>query len=322
MARNINENVINIDSAPKKRQSAKAKAAAEAARLAADESRGLKGPAVDDATDGSAQAYGHNGPAPFDEGVFLRWVQKLNAHENKGDLLKLSLKNWRTERKLMRKDANGDGIVLGQMDEALEDLKTEQVDIAAREQRRRDYHAALGIPFVEAQEMKEISDPDRLAKRWYQRGEVDGRLAKVREVPEGCPPECIRPYLSGHEAGTKVFLQSSPLTRDGFDKDGNVKAPGAAPAPADTDSTAMLTLNESHFVAGTELEDANLKSLLGGHHEAFHNATNVIAVFGHARRILKERDADAPDGFYIDDGSDHTPVTDPEFVAPAAADLA
>ncbi len=323
MARKISDtstdNVVDINSAPKRSRGrpkgSANKAKAEAQRLADDLNRGLEGPqvAAEDVGEtalGNSLGIGHNGHPELTPGIFLRWVQRLNQHEDKGDALKLQLKAWRTERKLLRKEANGDGIVLGQMDEALDDIKTESVDILAREDRRRDYHAWLGIPFEHPQEMKDLTDPDREAARWKRRGDQDGRLGKVREVPDGCPPECIAPYLSGHDEGTQVLMQRLPLTREGFDKDGAVKTT----APAPTGDGGILILNEGHFAAGTALEDANLKTLLAEHHEAFMAADRVVALYGTRRRVLKEDD-------YLDDGEPDTDLTESEAVEDAADGL-
>ena len=335
MAKKISEtNVIAFDQ-PKRGRGRPKKVAPETARLVDDLNRGLSGPEVtaDDLEPGQPAAFGHNGG--LDAGIFLRWVQRLNQHEEKGDKLKLELKAWRTERKLLRKEAGGDQIVLGELDEALEDLKTEQVDLLAREERRRQYHEWLGIPLTVQGElpMASMNDAEADAKRWFARGDSDGRLGKVRQQPAGCPPEHIQDYLKGWDAGQALLLQNSPLTRAGFEGPAQPAAvPTGATAGADE---SILVLNEGAFLAGTILVDANLKTMLPEHQEAFGKAEMVVALFGTSRRILKE----TVDGeLYLDTGEEDVDVTEPEAVedgeviaaaeeeaeqaAPSAAELA
>lgn len=320
MAQSIN-NVRNIKDAPKKPLSARAaKKAAEleALRVKEDEARGLKGPTVDDDAAAANQSVGANG-SDMDAGRFLRWVQKLNAHEDKGEAIKLALKEWRTGRKLLRKEAGGDGITMRELDEALENLKTEQVDLIAREERRKQYHEWLGIPLtVQVEAELSVDDEAQAKARWRRRGLQDGRLGKERKLPEGIPPENGPDYLGGHEEGQMDLMRGSPLTREGF---GDKKPARAAAATPDAPG-GILVFHEGHFVTGTTLEEANLKTLLGEHHEAFMAADRVVALFGTKRRTLREPDADMPDGFYCDTGDDDVPVSDPEIVAPDAADLA
>lgn len=328
MARKINENVVDINTAPKKRQSAKAKAAAEAARLAADESRGLKGPAVDDDRDPdderTAPGFGHNAP---DVGVYLRHVQAIRRQQEKVEAAKLVVKAERGKLKDVRKLAQADGLVMKQLDEALEDLAVEHVDLIAQHKRRMLYHEWLGLNLNEQPELDlhaREGDTELDAKRWWKRGDLDGRLGRVREVPAGCPPEHLQDYLKGHDNGQEVLMRGLPLTKAGFDADGKVTDTPAEKPAADVDDPkgGILVMHEGYFVAGTDLENANLRTLLGEHHEAFMAADRVVALFGTRRRILREPDADADDGFYVDTGDDDVPVTDPEYVGPEAADLA
>lgn len=331
------------------------KAALEAKRLREDEARGLKHPKLPDggevlpdlsfmiATRDQAAAAGHDvslldkqiaerevelgvpasnrtvGRADnggLDQGLFLRWVNKLNEHDDKGDKLKLALKAWRTERKLMRKEAGGDGIVMGTLDEALEDLKTEQVDLLAREERRRLYHEYLGIPLTVQGEIDLSADDEAQAKaRWRRRGLQDGRLGKERKLPEGIPPENGPDYLGGHEEGQMDLMRGSPLTRDAF------KAPPAE-GVVGVVRPDTLTLGQEAFATGTLLEDCNLTTLREEHAEAFAAATNVVVVYGDKRRVLKEPDASVPGGIYIDTGTEDAPVSDIEPVELKASDLA
>jgi hypothetical protein len=268
-------------------------------------------------TEPQAPAFGAN---ELDAGGFLQWVKKLNEHEDKGEEIKLKLKAWRTDRKLLRKEANGAGIILGQLDEALEDLKTEQVDIAAREERRRQYHEWLGIPFAAQAELFPTAslDAEQEAKRWFKAGDVAGRLGKIRKQPAGIPAEHVQDWLRGYEAGQTVLMQNSPLTAGAFDAGGKLKEKNdQPPVTAPVGDKGILVLSEEHFVAGTILDDANLKTLIEEHHAAFHASDRVVALFGTSRRILREPNDDGT--FYTDDGEQDTEVTQPE---PVGADFA
>lgn len=322
MAANIRDNVRNINSAPKKRVSAKAKAALEAQRLKEDEGRGLKGPKVDDDRDPederTAPGFGHNAP---DAGVFLRHVQAIRRQAEKVEEAKLATKNERGKLKDVRKLAQADGLVMRELDDALEALQVEHVDLIAREQRRRLYHEWLGIPLVEQGSLDlhaKEGDTALDAKRWFKRGDTDGRLGRVREVPQGCPPEHIPDWLRGHDAGQEILMRGLPLTKDGFAD----QAASKAPTPEPDTKGKILILQEGHFVAGTELDQANLKTLLGEHHDAFMASDRVVALFGTRRRILREPDPEGADGFYTDSGEDDVPVTDIEVVVPDASELA
>lgn len=323
MAQSIS-NVRSINDAPKKRVSAKAaKAAAEleARRLKEDESRGLKGPAVDDDFDEetrTAPGFGHNAP---DAGVFLRHVQAIRRQQEKVEEAKLATKNERGKLKDIRKLAQADGLVMRELDDALEALAVEHVDLIAREQRRRLYFEWLGIPIDQQQELELHSkegDAELDAKRWFKRGSTDGRLGRVREIPAGCPPEHIQDWLKGHDEGQEMLMRGLPLTKEGFGD----KAEALEQAPPEEPQPRILILNEGHFVAGTILEDANLSTLLEPHHEAFHGSDRVVAVYGTRRRILREPDASVPGGFYVDTGTEDAPISDVEIVPVDAADLA
>ena len=110
-------------------------------------------------------------------------------------------------------------------------------------------------------------------------------------------------------------MRSSPLTRSAF----NPKPePGDVSAVEEPTRSTVLILGPEAFKAGIELEDANRSTIFDDETLAAFDASEyVTAVFGNAKRILKEME---PDGsFYVDDGSDETPITDPEPVAEAEA---
>lgn len=312
MAQSIKNNVTNINAGPKKRTSAKAKAALEAQRLKDDEGRGLKGPKVDDDRDPederTAPGFGHNAP---DESVYLRNVHAIRRQKDVVAAAKLVVKTENGKLKDIRKLAQADGLVMKQLDAALESLETEHVDLIAAHKRTILYHSWLGMPLEEQQELNlhaKEGDAELDAKRWRRRGDVDGRLGRVRDVPVGCPPEHIQDYLKGHDLGQEALMRGLPLTRDGFGDQ--------APAPAaQEDASKVLMLNEGHFAAGTILEDANTSTLLPEHLPAVERAIYVSAVFGPAKRLIKEPG-------YLDDGSENTEVTEPEVVVPDASELA
>lgn len=271
------------------------------------------GPLPDDGADlRTAPSFGANEP---DQGVFLREVQKIRRQMEEVEKKKLELKNEKGKLKDIRKLAAGVGLVMREVDESIEALNTEHVDLIAREERRRLYFAWLGLPLGAQPDlpgMPKPTDTEADAARWHKRGDIAGRLGEERTIPEGCPPHCVQSWLHGWEAGQKFLMQ-------GFiDMNSRRASASKSDPPADE---KMVTFTEVHFQAGTELTEANLKTLLPGHKEAFHNAETVTAVFGDQKRVLKEKDENEPSGFYQDTGEDDAPVSDAEPVAPTAAEF-
>lgn len=312
MARSIKDgsNVVDIKTAPKTRGRKPKAAPAPAGTQAPDEER--------------APAFGHNQP---DESLFLSWVQRLNRKDEEGDEIKLKLKNWRGQRKHLRLAAQAEGIVMGDLDDALKDLKTDQADLLSREERRRMYRIWLKLPVTQgsgAKVEKPKNDAAAEKQRWFDRGDQAGRLGKDRGFPEGTPPECMQSWLKGWDAGQEAVLKGSKLTGDAFKPKadaGTGGAPATAKGPSVSGDGSIVVFNEAHFKGGTELEDANMKTLLAEHRDLVEKAHNVAVVFGGKKRILKERDAEIEGGWYLDDGV-KAPVSEPEIVAPTAEELA
>jgi ribosome modulation factor len=308
MAPKIQSATIHPISSAKPKGRAKAKAKPAAAAAPPEDLDGV-GEEVQ-----RAPAFGSNEP---DEGVFLRWVNELERHEEKGEALKLAVTNWRKERKTKRAEAQAAGLVMGQLDQAIAELKTEQTDLLAQQLRLDIYRGWLDLPVLDrGQKGKALAEkisPDDEKAKWKKRGSQAGRLGKSRDLPEGIPPECIQPWLKGWDAGQEALMHGSPLTKGAFD------GKTTAPAKEQVHHPKVLQLDESHFSTDTTLEEANMKTLLRDYIEHVGAAETVTVVFGQARRILKEPDADAPGGFYLDTGESDVPVTDPEPVD--AADL-
>lgn len=305
MARNVKDTVVEFKKPAGRRGGARKKPPAAAAAL-------FRTPEPSDETEElveRAPAFGSNEP---DAPTFLQWVKRIGDKKAEWDAAKLTAKTIGKQHKSERAEAAAAGVVMGELDRALEDAQTEQVDLDAKEQRYLLYMEWLGCPInlARAKPGAGVSiDPEADAKRWFKRGDADGRRGLPRQAPDGCPPERAQDYYKGHEAGQELLMRGSPLTASAFGD----KASKASPAPVDN---GLVTFTQAHFMAGTELEEANLKSLLPGHHEAFHEAVNVVAVFGSKRRILKEPG-------YQDDGDPETEITEPETVpSPSAAELA
>lgn len=327
MARNIKDTGPAASNAPRGRGRPKGSTAAQIAQKAADmvasagnKPRDVEAPVTADveAPAVTAPSFGANEP---DAGVFLREVNKIRRQADEVEKKKLELKTEKGKLKDIRKLAAGVGLVMREVDEAIEALNTEHVDLIAREERRRLYFEWLGLPLGAQPNLPGIAKPtdtEADQMRWFKRGDIAGRLAEIRAVPEGCPGHGVQSFLKGWDAGHLVFMQGSPLTAGAFNADGSLKTEGPKAAAAEPSST-MLTLTEAHFQGGTELEDANLKTLLGGHKQAFHDAVSVVAVFGTKKRILKEPDGD---GVYIDTGETDVPLSDVEPAQPAASEFA
>lgn len=282
----------------------------------------------------TAPGFGHNAP---DEGVFLRHVHAIQQFKE-GPLAaaKAKLKEENGKLKDLRQLAKADGLVLKELDEAVEDARTERVDLVAKEQRRRRYREWLGLPFDQADLFEEHEGTPSLAReqlRWKALGNTDGRLGRTRAAPDDCPSNMESHYLAGWDEGQAALMKALPVTAGGFNADGSVKtaadqpesglrkeeldptgrdgpAPdNVVPMPA---AVAVVILGEADFVdVDGNLEEANRRTLAHDVlRERFDAAERVVAVFGAKRRILKEPG-------YVDDGLAETPLSDEEEADPA-----
>ena len=216
------------------------------------------------------------------------------------------------------------------------------MDLEAKEDRRRLCRMWLGLPNGVAPKLplaKTDVRGSRAPAAWAKRGDTDGRLGKARVNPEGCPPERLQDYFKGWAAGQEALMRGADLTREAFAKgpgvageNGLAGVPAQAPVQVNTKSSdpdpgdqKILVLKEADFATGSELDDANLRTLVPERREAFDAADRVVAVFGAAKRVIKEPDENCEGGYYIDDGVE-APVSDPvpadaPLPAPTAAEL-
>lgn len=313
MAKNIRDgapNVVSIDTA-KKTRGRKPKAAQP------------------EGAEERAPAFGHNQPTAED---VRRWAHGCIALDVKIDEQKLVLKDLRGKKRDYRAEANGAGIILRELDEAIDELKTEQVDLLERQERLNFYRRALGLPVFVDGAKKAKAPPKTTAEdeetAWRKRGEQAALLGQPRTLPEGCPPDRIQAFLGGWDAEHENIMKKSPLTAGAFKEGAPLKdgtptleqdlLPAGAPETVD----GVLILRENHFVAGTKLEHANTRTLLPEHRELIPPAETVKAVFGSLVRVIKERDAECEGGFYVDTGGKDVPVSDPEPFVPTAETLA
>ena len=307
MAENIsalNANVVNIKRGrgrpPKDAAAAAAKAEAMIAGVATT-------PAEDRRT---APAFGSNEP---DIACFLKHVQILRAKDEEIAKVKLTLKGLNKQKKDLRQAAKAEGIVLGELDRALDDADTEQVDLVAREQRYHLYMEWLGKPigFQPELDLTPQNGAEIEQQRWFNRGDQDGRLGKTRTPPEGIPPEMIQSFLHGWETGQAKLRRENPVTAPAFaeqlaeDAGVEVTPDQEVKTLDELGAKAILILREEDFRAGTLLEDANLLTLHPSRLDAVGAAESVLVVFNGAKRVIKEPG-------YVDDGASDTPVTDIE----------
>ena len=303
MATNINEagNVISIKRG-RGRPAGTGKKRLEAVARA-EEIMANAGSRSDDTR--RAPAFGSNEP---DIGVFLKHVQILRAKETELEAAKLKVKAINKQKKDLRQAAKAEGLVLGELDRALKDADTEQVDLVAREQRYHLYMDWLGKPIGFQPSLDLAVKPEDEEARWFKRGDQDGRLGKDRTPPEGCPPDRIQAFLKGWEHGQDQLMRANPVTAPAF----STEAPKSPPETAGNGwqpSKQILTLHEQDFQAGIDIEDANRSTIFDDATlQAFDAAENVVAVFGKAKRVLKEPG-------YVDDGTDDCPITDTVPVA-------
>lgn len=312
MAKNIAAGASNVRTLdPNRKANAAGRKLNQGAAAAAKAEDMLKAPAAPPPTEEPPQvnveprapSFGANEP---DAGVFLREVNKVRREMEKVEEAKLALKTAKGRLKDTRKLAAGVGLVMREMDEAIESLNTEHVDLIAREERRRLYFEWLGLPLgvqPSLPGMPAATDTEVEQGRWRKRGDIAGRLGQERKHPEGCPPHCIQAFLEGYDAGQEVLMRGSTLTRDAFT--------GVKPTAAEQKAApGILVLNEGAFAAGTILDDANLMTLMPDRREAFDAAERVVALFGTKKRILKEEG-------YLDTGEEDVEVTEPEPITQA-----
>lgn len=328
MAKNVADtgNVVNI-SRGRGRPKGSTKAATEAARKAAEMVSATKkvgtlaDPTITPIEENTgadvqrAPAFGANEP---DQACFLKHVQILRKDAEDEGELKLKLKNRKKVTKDHRQAAKAEGIVLGELDRALADAETELVDLVARERRYSMYIGWLGKPLDFQADLPSILDnsPDVVAKGWFNRGDQAGRLGKDRKAPDGIPPENISDWLKGYDAGQDLLMRNSPLTRSAF-TDAASAGNAAVEALTEKAKPGILVLREEDFIAGTDLEGANLKTLMEYRRADFDAAERVVALFGTQRRILREPLEDGV--VYVDTGEDDVELTEPEDVAPTDA---
>jgi hypothetical protein len=268
-----------------------------------------------------APAFGANQP---DVSTVCQWAKRIRLKTEEVDKVKLAMKAARGALRDERKLAQADGMVMGELDEAIEALRTEHVDLLAREERRRFYFAALGLPIVElGASVSETLTPGSDADRWFKRGDQAGRLGEKRDIPDGCPGEHVQDFLRGWEAGQDLLMRALPLTRGAYDPAASDAAepvaeeevPGIASRSAST-----LVLNEAAFIVGTDIMDANLKTMHALAVALVPMHERVIALFGTKRRPIKEPDDTMPGGFYIDTGEPDVPLSDAESASAAISD--
>jgi len=274
----------------------------------------------------NAPGLGHNAP---DEGVFLSWVSRIQAQKRNVDAQAALLKAEKGKMKDLRKDAQGAGLVMGELDEALADLETERVDLAAKEERRRCYREWLGLPAgrqTEA-ELRPGSTPAEQAAKWADLGNRAGRVGGSRDLPPGIPPEHHQDFLKAYDAGQEILMKASPLTAGAFKeadkagakltdaKAGKAKAKGgkgeAEVAPEPVKEEKVVVLEAANFPGVEDIDEANLKTLDPAKLERWQAADRVVVVMDGKRRILKEPG-------YEDTGEPEVDLTNAEEVPEGA----
>lgn len=305
---------------PSKAEIEQRKANERSAQAAIDsKEKGKAAPASNGDPAETAPAFGHN---RANEGLFLRHVQVMRAQDAKIEEAKALVKVARGQLKDLRNLAKADGIVLRELDEALEELETERVDLLARQERLQLYREWLGLPTLRSADKVEVEkDP---AARWSHMGNVAGRLGKNREIPDSCPPEHVQDWLHGWDKGQEALMRESPLTRDAFkDTAGSAAAAPETPPPGapvvqaperDPAPGGLVAFAEHHFETGTSLDDCNFKTLLEEHRPKWTAADNVIVVIGGKKRVLKEPG-------YEDTGEADVDISEPEDAGDVALEI-
>lgn len=288
---------------------------------------GKKDEGAGSASSDTAPGLGHNQP---DEGVFLAWVQRLRRHDEKIAESKAATKVLTNIRKDIRKEAGAAGLVMGDLDEALEDLAKERADLASREERRRLYRTWLNLPVGGQQnlDLTHAADPGAQKALWVSKANTAGRLGENCPI-DGCPPELIQDVEAAWRGGQTILMKASKLLGAAFAGDdrpaatatdaaaaNGEEAQSPAPAPAPETFAQVLVLDGSAFPGMTDVDDCNLKTLLEAKRPAWAAAETVIVILAGKKRILKEPAADEAEA-YEDTGEDGVPLSEVEEAAPA-----
>lgn len=268
----------------------------------------------------TAPAFGHNRAT---EGLFLRHLQTHNGLTANIEELKLRVKEARGKLKDHRTLMKSDGIVLREFDDTLEALETERVDLLAKEERRVLYFEWLGLPTLRSADTVKIEKTP--AARWYNLGNIDGRLGKERKIPDGCPPEHGQDWLKGWEHGQAALMADLPITSGkGKGKPDTAGTAGAAAAEvpagapvvepaAEPSPEALLVLKEEDFLTGTELDDCNRSTLIEARLEAWTESDRIVVVIGAKKRVLKEPGYEDTGGEEVEISADDD--AEPELLA-------
>lgn len=272
----------------------------------------------------TAPGLGHNQPT---EGVFLAWVQRLRRHDEEVAKAAAALKVQRAIRKDLRKEAGSAGLVMGQLDEALEDLDKENADLAGAEERRRLYRQWLGLPVGGQTEAKlvHVSDPGYQRNLWLERANRAGRLGEDAPI-DGCPPELIPDVQAAWAAGQTALMEGSKLLGAGFtgpdrpaatvadaqaakaaQAPAEQPAPAPAPEPAPVAQGGALVLDAAAFPGETDIDECNLAKLDESKREAWAAADTVVVIMDGKKRVLKEEG-------YEDTGEPDVPLSEVETV--------
>lgn len=235
----------------KAEKAAREAAAAAGARTPSPPPPGDNGPPAE-AKRSTAPGLGHAEP---DELIFLKHVALTNRAQEEVDKAKEVVKAARGKLRDARQLAKAEGIVLKELDDALEDAKTERVDLVAKEERRRLYRQWLGLPLVQGDLFEQdgrLPEIEQSKQRWRAMGETDGRLGRERAAPEGCPHHAEGDYLAGWDTGQELLARALNLTKDAFDEAGELK-----PSSADTAATSAGSVATSASSAGSSASEAS-----------------------------------------------------------------
>lgn len=206
----------------------------------------------------SVPGFGANSPTVA---LILSHVHKLNAIQAELDKQKLVMKELNGKKKDQRQLAKADGIVLRELDEAIEAANTERVDLVARQDRLRFYYEALGLPWKQADLFEEdarLPTLDQDKAKWRALGNTDGRMGKPCRAPSFCPPICVADYEHGYKDGQAALMAESPLTASAFNEDGTAKEG----KPADQVDTWDESKTPAEIAAGTPATPASAAKVI------------------------------------------------------------
>jgi hypothetical protein len=327
------------------------RAAADATAQAIIEGKAAPAPAA--ASTGKT----HTGPPAADPGktakgfganevtqpVFLSHVQALNRLDDEKRAAQEVVKAINGKIKDQRQLAKADGIVLGELDEAVKDAKTERVDLVAKEERRRTYREWLGLPLVQGDLFeydKKLPTLEQDRAKWRAIGNTDGRMGRDCRAPDHCPKIHIADYEHAWSDGQKALMQESPLTAGAFNEDGSVKetakpddqvetwdpskvgqqestpAAPAAPAPAE----AIVVFKTEDFLDTVQSVDDCSKATLSfaESKRRWEAADRVVVLFKGEDGVMKKRILKAPEEngnpAYEDLGEPNGELTDAEEI--------